>query len=265
MEKNAKIAIYVSSPDSYSDVFNVFLECKNKYYQNCPFDIIVSTNTMEYDGIITYHSENKIDDWVSRTIPVLKEINYKYVLLMCDDIFFKNNPNTSAIIEIVNFMEQNNINYCRLKPSKKNKKINKYIGLLSPKTPYAMNLQIGIFNREFLISELEKESINAWKIEERWLNEAASHKVYYKDKIVVRKKIIEYIHGVSKGKWRRSALRKLKKNQINVDLKKRSRMTNKEELLEAVKVFFSKITPIKLRKKIKKFFKKIGIKFSSEC
>lgn len=46
-----RLSIYVSSPDSYSDVLAVFLKGYRRYWSDCPYEFILTTNTKSYEGI----------------------------------------------------------------------------------------------------------------------------------------------------------------------------------------------------------------------
>ena len=97
--KENRLTIYVSSPKSYGDVFDVFNAMFAKHWANCPYPFFLSTNSQvdRFENLIGYCS-NKLDDgWVERTIPSLEMIETQYVLLMCDDIFVSSTP---KIIEL---------------------------------------------------------------------------------------------------------------------------------------------------------------------
>lgn len=49
-----RLSIYVSSPDSYSDVLAVFLKGYRRYWSDCPYEFILTTNTKSYEGILVY-------------------------------------------------------------------------------------------------------------------------------------------------------------------------------------------------------------------
>ena len=56
-----RLSIYVSSPDSYSDVLAVFLKGYRRYWSDCPYEFILTTNTKSYEGI-TCICNNKQND-----------------------------------------------------------------------------------------------------------------------------------------------------------------------------------------------------------
>ena len=92
-----RLSIYVSSPDSYSDVLAVFLKGYRRYWSDCPYEFILTTNTKSYEGITCLCNNKQTDTWVERTITALPVIKSKYVMLMCDDIILSNNVDNSLI------------------------------------------------------------------------------------------------------------------------------------------------------------------------
>ena len=49
-----RLSIYVSSPDSYSDVLAVFLKGYRRYWSDCPYEFILTTNTKSYEVLLVY-------------------------------------------------------------------------------------------------------------------------------------------------------------------------------------------------------------------
>lgn len=49
-----RLSIYVSSPDSYSDVLAVFLKGYRRYWSDCPYEFILTTNTNRMKVLLVY-------------------------------------------------------------------------------------------------------------------------------------------------------------------------------------------------------------------
>ena len=170
-----RLSIYVSSPDSYADVFSVFLEGYRKYWPDCPYEFILTTNTKEYEGIHCICNGEVADSWVSRTIAALPKIKSKYILMMCDDLIISDAVDKDKIECILDFMDNHNIKFCRLNPLNIGEKISELpiLRKISKQTPYAINLQIGIFNKDFFSELLGDGEKSAWDIE-RMINSEAT-------------------------------------------------------------------------------------------
>lgn len=260
------MTIFTASPNSYSDVYNVFNICFNKYWSDCPYERVLATNSQNYEGITVINNNNFEDDWMTRTIPALKSLNCKYVLHIADDCLITQKINHKDFECILNDMDKFNINFCGLANKIKGKPVRKgaLIGYVNQRTPYAKNLQVGIFNREYLLQMLGDGSISPWELEKRWIADTlCAPNEYFQDITVVLQNVLPTIHAVAKGKWFPTALKKLKKQGINVE-SKRELMSLKEELrINIVKKMGKRFSP-KLRKKIKIMLAKFGYSFSTD-
>ena len=250
-----RLSIYVSSPDSYADVFSVFLEGYRKYWPDCPYEFILTTNTKEYEGIHCICNGEVADSWVSRTIAALPKIKSKYILMMCDDLIISDAVDKDKIECILDFMDNHNIKFCRLNPLNIGEKISELpiLRKISKQTPYAINLQIGIFNKDFFSELLGDGEKSAWDIE-RMINSEASvaKNEYYEDVVTVSEYVIPYIHGVYKGMWKRLSVRKINKKGIRFNIQ-RPFVPIKLEL----KIFLIKWLQYKMSPRTRKFLKKV--------
>lgn len=212
--KENRLSIYVSSPDSYADVFEIFLKGFHKYWSDCPYEFILATNTNSYEGITCICNNKQEDTWVERTLAVLPDIKTKYVLLMCDDIIISGKVDNAIIEQLLDYMDDNDIRYCRLGPLPIGSKIESFplLRKVNKQTPYAINLQIGIFRKDLFVELLGDGSLSAWGIE-NFINEqaAVAGEEDFKDVLAVSNYVVPYIHGVYKGKWKRKAVSDLTK------------------------------------------------------
>ena len=269
METNCKgkMGIYISSPKSYSDVFDVFLKCQQKYWGNLSYPMYLSTNyEANYDNVIVFNSNNPNDSWVERSIWALSKISEKYVMLLCDDTFFASEINSDDVEKILNFMDEEQINFCRLEPLKKGKRVSTlpFLNWVRRNTPYGINLQRGIYNRQFLLALLGNGDQSAWDIESELLKEAMqSDKTLFTDVVACNKDIIPIIHGVDKGKWIPSAIQQLKRRNITIN-SSREQLSIKYELIQNLKRYFSRKLSSSVRSKVKKILTKIGYKFTTK-
>ena len=139
-----RLSIYVSSPDSYSDVLAVFLKGYRRYWSDCPYEFILTTNTKSYEGITCICNNKQNDTWVERTIAALPVIKSKYVMLMCDDIILSDNVDNSLIEQLLDYMDSHEIRYCNLGPTPKGSKIKSFplLRSVNKQIPYAINLYL---------------------------------------------------------------------------------------------------------------------------
>lgn len=259
------ICIYVSSPYSYKDIFDVYYQTYKKFASSIP--LVLSTNyAANYDGIRIISSGDINDSWVSRSISALKQIEAKYVLLSCDDMFLISDMPDDEIYHIVEVMDKCNLNFCRLKPRKRGVKVTgeEYLIYEYQTIPYAKNLQIGIFNREYLLEVLGDGKLTAWDIEKKWLKEShlAENKPFT-DVICVSKPILKFVHAVDKGKLYPSAIKSIKKLGFAIKTN-REVMSYGREFKQYLSEKLGLLLPQHLRHFIKGFLSKIGVKFTTD-
>jgi len=261
-----RLSVFIASPDSYSDVLSVFVECFQKNCSDCPYELILATNTTQYDGARMIHNHKTNDTWAERAVPALKQISTKYVLLMNDDIFIMQPVDYCALESVLDDMDAYGLNFCGLSNRLKGKKLHPTSRLVSvhKQTPYAINLQLGIFNREYLLGLLGDGTLSGWDLERRWMQDALeAPDEYFADVASCNQKLISYVHAVAKGEWFPSARKAVQ--EIGVEIKgQRKTMHCTEELnIKMIKKTGKLFSPCR-RKQIKKMLSKFGFKFATE-
>lgn len=209
-----RLSIYVSSPDSYSDVFDVFLKGYRKYWSGCPYEFMLTTNSWSYEGLTCICNHKQGDSWVERTLEAMPQIKSKYILLMCDDLIISGGVDNKEVESILDYMDAHDIRFCRINPLPKKNIIEElpYLSRVNRQTPYAINLQIGIFRKDYFEQLLGDGTLSAWEIENKIIVESAEAKdELFLDVVAVNRYVIPFVHGVIKGKWIRKALRYVKK------------------------------------------------------
>ena len=259
-----RMTIFVATPDSYSDVFDIYLQCYRKYCSDSPYELVVATNTKTYGSITCIPNGKKNDTWEERSIPVLKNLNTKYVLTMDDDFFIIGRIDYTEIENILNSMDKYNISFCGLTNHLPGKPIEENSSLVWVKKnqAYAKNLQVGIFNREYLIDLLENSSNDAHAQEAKWIEEAfmAPEGEYFSDIVSCKNNVIPCVHGVAMGKWFPNAIKAVKRQGIKV-CSSREYLSRQEEFkIILIKKFGKKFSP-KNRTRIKNMLRKIGFEF----
>lgn len=263
-----RLTIFINSPDNYADVFSVFLQCFKLNWKECRYDMVLSTNSLKYsdENIIVYNNYCENDTWMNRTIPVIRQIDTKYILLMCDDSIITHKIDDLLIERILDDMDLLKLDYCKLTGSVKGETIGNS-GLLTKvqkNTPYARNLQVGIFNKEYLIGLLGDGSKSPWDLESEWLKEAGREsKEYFQNIVISNTDIMHVRNAVLKGRWYSSALKQLKDMGINVCPERCVIGSVEEKRLQMFEVW-GVIIPPQMRPLVKKILKVFGIKFATD-
>lgn len=265
MDKS-KVAVFVCSPNSYSDVLQIFIECMKKNWPNCPYDFILATNDQSYPNIKVINNYKKSDGWTDRALPVLKSINYEYVILLCDDAFISKPINNSEIDSILNVMEQKGFRYCRLKHYRHGKNVKELslLSYLNMQSAYGLNLYKGIFRRDYLIEIIGDGTKTCWQLEMDWNSQSSkAPNEFYTDLASCTKEVIPTIHGLEKGKWFPSAIRKLKKGGMQIQ-GNREVMSFQSEMIYQIKTELGNAISPRNRKKLKRILQRIGVRFTTE-
>lgn len=260
------LSVFISSTIDYQDSLDFFVAYFRKHWSNCKYDIVLATN---YDRrpflnrCQVVNSHNIHDDWITRSLPALRQLHSKYVLVMCDDLFIRSKVDNNRVDAIVEFMNLNDIDYCRIKPCRSHKRINENISFLKKRTPYGFNLQIGIFKVSFLI-ECLCSALNPWDLERKWLLEASkADRGYFDTAIVSRKSIIHFYHGINKGQWYPSVFNKIKKDFGEIPTSRKV-MSKGKEARYKLSSTVGRLMPLRLRAFTKRFLRKVGITFSTD-
>lgn len=210
--------IIVSSCDKYEDLWDPFFKLLTTYWGNCPFPIVLNTETKHYSNI--YFDVKTINSnhhaWGARLIDVLSQIDSDYVILLLDDYFLINNVNTVAINTCISYMELNKkIANFRFDSSMIDKSINKD-ELISPydgfvclnESDWKCNFSPSLWRKKTLLKYLRShESI--WGFE-KWGSIRAKryNEVVYKESIYNKpifpfafSKGEKFASAVVNGKW----------------------------------------------------------------
>lgn len=261
-----RLTIYVSSPDSYADVFDVFLKGFRKYWNDCPYDFIFTTNTYSYDGITCICNHQPGDSWVERTIAALPQIKSKYILLMCDDIIINKKVNNHDIERILDYMDNHEIRFCRMSPIRKGERIPELpiLNAVNKRQPYAINLQIGIFRKDLFVELLGDGTENAWEIE-NWINKdaACAKDELFMDVVTVNQAVIPFVHGVMKGLWIRSAIRFIQEEFPDYVFSRAGQSIKDEIKVWLMGMFGSRLSP-KSRVLMKRCLRCLGVRFVTD-
>lgn len=261
-----KMVLFISSPNSFADVFQIFLKCMRKYWPDCPYEIVLSTNDQSYEGITVYNNHLEQDGWLDRAIPVLKQLTCPYVLLICDDCLISKKVDNAKVESMVQDMMDYHLDFCGIANHVKGKPLHdgSCLDRVKKNRPYALNLLAGIYRREYLLEVLGDGSRTTWEIENQWLKEATEAKGEYFDNVVsCNEDVFGCRNGILKGKWYYSVIEDM--NAAGVEIKTdRPVMSPKEEKQLLTRNRIGKMIPAWTRPLIKKVMKKFGRSFAAE-
>lgn len=228
--------VLVCSCDDYEDTWYPFFKLFNKFWGDCPYDIYLNTEgkIFSFDelNVKCFSSQYKKMPYGKRLLNCLNCIDTKYVFILLDDFFLRENVNTKEIQNYIEFMKINPdvavISFDSVKDEFNidDGKLEKF--LLRPKyAEYKVNLQAGIWNKEKLMSYI-RENDSPWDVEIQgtFRSYETDDKFYTLKDLSLspinygKKKGLTW--GIVRGKWVYEDVKPLfDKHDIDVDLEQR--------------------------------------------
>lgn len=235
MNKSTEMSIIIYSCWKNRDMWNIFSALFQKYWKDCPYQVILVTD--EYHKTDVNYVFSKIVEkdatWALMIKEAIKKANTPYVMLWMDDYLLCDYiENEDIECQLERTKKYNAANF-RLIESPKCSGLyedNENIGFYEKGTAYSLATQVGIWDAEFLC-EIIKDEWSAWDFERI----ASLQKDYSKQPILVSLDyMFPYEEGVRKGKWMLAGAKLCQRNGIKIDTKKRPIMTN----MEMAKIYF---------------------------
>lgn len=199
-KQRSDCTLIVSSCDAYLDLWKPFFTLFFRYWPDCPFKILLISETVVADipGVISLPAGNF--DWSSRLLIGVRKANTPYILLMLDDFFLRAPVSTADVLELYDYMKSSQLNMLRLipRPGPDSKcPDNQKLGRIDPGAEYKVSSQ-GAFWRSSILKRVAKEGESIWMFESNGSKRSKSL-----DKFVsVCAPVLTYKHHVvERGKW----------------------------------------------------------------
>lgn len=196
--------ILVASCDKNQDTFEPFHHCWEKYWPNHP-EIIYSTETLLNPYYKTINKNYDINLWTKRIRETVQEIDSKFILLVCDDIFLRKNVNIQDIESKLDLLI-NNIGALHLERQFDSFDTPYYNGtiLRNISGKYQTAVCCGIWTKEALLTCFNVPDIDPWQFEK--LNKTFGYRF-----LITKNGLLDWGYykpdgkkqwfGLQKGKW----------------------------------------------------------------
>lgn len=218
-----KTIVLMMTCKKFEQLWDPFFILFKKYWPNCPYKIIMGTDTGSYPGIQTIQT-GKDNGWANNAIDILNKIDAERIIMFFDDFLPYAEFNNDIIRKLVRHSYDFNVGCLRLMPCPGPTSLwhgTKHLGVINENDPYRFSLQAAIWDRKLLL-ELIKPGEDAWETE---VNGSKRSNFCYKPFLSVWRDSSEYPGGptpyivtaVVKGVWLDSALELLKKENIPMD------------------------------------------------
>lgn len=232
-----KCTVMICSCDNYSDLWEPFFKLFEYYWNDCPFDILLNTETKKYSystlsiKCLQLYEANKNITYGKRMIDHLKKIKTPYTLILMDDFFIRKKVDTSEILKIINWLEKDSkavvFNMLNL-DDKYNKPSQKYeaYDLRPPCGNYKYNFQASVWKTEYLLKSWRKSDTPwTWECYGNYRSFNKKYNFYTINKNATVP--IDYGYrnegmGIYRGKWVVDTVKDLfSAHNISVDFEKR--------------------------------------------
>ena len=162
------IAVMVIAYDKYSDLWDSFFDCMDRYWsKKIPIYLVTNNKLPEYNGVTTIKTGDELS-WSNKVRCALNKINEDYLIVLLEDYFLSDIVDDNGLEDLLNDFISNEMDYLRLVPipfEYKNKK--KGIYKLDEKFQYGVNLQASIWRKDYLRKLLYDDNFSAWEFEAR--------------------------------------------------------------------------------------------------
>lgn len=231
--------IFVSSGDSYSDLWELFFTLFKKYWPEYSGTIYFNTQEKEfsYPGLnIVCTKTGNLGNFGALYRSGLDCIKSEFVLIMMIDHIFMGKVNDKKIREYYSYFKNNDLDTLNfLYYPSKNQSESDHPDLMYIKPPALhqyFNLQNALWKKSVL-HDLILPHENPWTAE--WYGSYRAEKINIKQ-VLVKKTVgspIPYhpLGCLTKGKWHPVAVAYLKKEQLSMDYTKRGLYTEQKQTL----------------------------------
>ena len=198
--------------DGYYDLWEDFLELKEKFWPDCPYPMYIVNQTKElayekkYDATVIHAGA---DAEYSRKIQTaIEKIDADYLLLVLEDFFFSHPVDSNFLMQALQRVKDNCLDYYSMPlseflPNKIGKPYKDYDDVydFSPKFEYTLSAQPAIWNKDFLKKSVGVGNYNAWVFEGIYIKASKAHtEEFLKGCKVDMTNFLGLKHGALQGK-----------------------------------------------------------------
>lgn len=225
-----QVTVLVSSCDKYADILDGFAACWKKYWPDCPFPVVLSTESvpekLNTEFFTECYAEKK--DWSERLLTACQKIDSPYILWILDDYFVNRTIDTSLMNEIVDFVKEEDLGLFRMIPSPvpqvKWSKVcaGKIVcGEYQKGQAYRISTQVAIWKKDFLVRLLKDLGpCDPWRFERYGSFLSAQ---YAESCLGTYEKVFPYTEVLCGGRWINEGWHFCKRENLPMQYAKRDR------------------------------------------
>lgn len=237
--------VLVCSCDKYSDLHGPFITLFRKFWPDCPFEVVLVTETIAGGGFDRAILAGPGGNWASRLSFALGGIQTPYILMLCDDYLLSGNVDTGLVLRRLSQAKEFGAANLRMIPNPKPTPANSSPathGLLEYRkgSAYCIATQAGFWERGFL-SAITAGKGSIWEFERRGSFEVCGEK---RPLLVTPTQEFPFVDAVHKGYWEKAGLALCMANGVAVDLARRTRPPMRVRAIEALKSIVFAVAPL---------------------
>lgn len=264
----SKFSIIISTCDKFSDLWDAHIQLLNKNWADRNVDTFLVTDkptdrTFENVNVVAAGEATEITERLRAVMPLIKT---EYILFTLDDYFLTEKISTKAILEDIEDMKEQEIDYMRLSVlSRKNLKNRKAVEVADKiylmdnwAREYVVSLYAGLWKKSFMKKTLN-EALNAWQYEVALTKMARDMQARC---AVSCRKEFPILDVIRKGKVLTKARAYFNKNPIYIGT--RETMKRKDEIMLGIRTWLRVWLPLPLFKAAKAVMRHRGYTFFSD-
>ena len=210
------------SCDKNNDLWEPFHHCMEKYWPNHP-EVVFSTETLVNPFYRTICKNVPFEKYSLRVYETVKELEDDYIIMMCDDLFFRK-PVNVELIEKMKEMVVDDVAAFNFEPSFDylDIPINDWVAIRSMKGAYKTSIMCQLWAKDKLLKVFEGLELDPWKFE--ILNDFRGFTYLILrnyDAVDWGRKFMGDKWGIYRGKWCKECKAFLDKEGLQIDYSKR--------------------------------------------
>lgn len=198
--------------DGYYDIWEDFLELKEKFWNNCPYPLYIVNQTKQlcynkkYDVTVINAGE---DAEYSRKVQVaLEYIDAEYLLLVLEDFFFTCSLDGAVLDKYLEIMKNEDLYYLRMpltefRGSFRGSRFKDYESIINigSSKEYTLSCQPSLWRKDFLKKCIGEGNYNAWVFEGIYAKSRMAHTSEFLSHCKIEtSNALGLVHGALQGK-----------------------------------------------------------------
>lgn len=248
-----EVVIIIPTHSSYIDIVMNFLELLKKYWKDCRYKIIISVcgDYINNDNLtILYNGQNA--NLIDCLVNARKVYHSNYYICFLGDAFITKKILQKEVDELLEIIYNNNVEYCSLlnvKAYKKEKSFNCKLRYINSKDRYSHNFVSFIASDNYINSIISKCKSDL-DFELMYLQDKQDF--YYNFDLIFKKNYFGIMPGITKGRWNKIILNKLKKDNPDIKFAYRESESYIESFIYLFRNKIISYIPSYIRNKLKK-------------